>query len=81
MTVRRSDEDADPKEARRRFELPTTKTFKKNLTARLEQKPGSEVYAFSHPEGSKDYRFWAVTLAVYAAEKEPKHEPIIAISF
>lgn len=59
----------------------TTKTFKKNSTARLEQKPGSEVYAFSHPEGSKDDRFWAVTLAVYATEREPKHELIVAISF
>lgn len=31
-----------------------------------EQTPGSEVYTFSHPEGSHDDRFWAVALAVYA---------------
>jgi len=26
---------------------------------------------FSHPEGTNDDRFWALALAVYAAEKAP----------
>ena len=26
---------------------------------------------FSHPEGTNDNRFWALTLAVYAAEQAP----------
>jgi len=34
-----------------------------------------------HPEGNHDDRFWAIALAVYAAEKEPKTGPIVAKTF
>jgi hypothetical protein len=36
-----------------------------------EQSPGSEVYTFSHPEGSHDDRFWAICMAVYASMQAP----------
>lgn len=72
MTPRESDKLLPPQDARRRFELP----FDQDLQAELnieqwEQHPGSELYSFSHPEGSHDDRFWAVALAVAAVIKQP----------
>jgi hypothetical protein len=82
MTTRRSDQGSDPKEARRCFELPYDREVQAELnTETWEQKTGSEVYAFSHPEGSHDDRFWATALAVYAAEKEARPTPIVAKTF
>jgi phage FluMu gp28-like protein len=70
MSSRGSDKALPVQDARRRFELP----FDQDLQAELnvvqwEQRPGSELYSFSHPEGSHDDRFWATCLAVYAAVK------------
>jgi phage FluMu gp28-like protein len=70
MSSRASDKALPVQDARRRFELP----FDQDLQAELnvvqwEQRPGSELYSFSHPEGSHDDRFWATCLAVYAAVK------------
>jgi len=82
MTVRRSDQGLGPKEARRCFELPYDREVQAELnTETWEQKTGSEVYAFSHPEGSHDDRFWAIGLAVYAVEREPRPGPIVAKTF
>lgn len=36
---------------------------------------------FSHPENTKDDRFWALALAVYASATGPKHEAIVARPF
>jgi phage FluMu gp28-like protein len=70
MASRESDKALPVQDARRRFELP----FDQDLQAELnivqwEQRPGSELYTFSHPEGSHDDRFWATCLAIYAAVK------------
>jgi phage FluMu gp28-like protein len=70
MASRESDKALPVQDARRRFELP----FDQDLQAELnvvqwEQRPGSELYSFSHPEGSHDDRFWATCLAIYAAAK------------
>ena len=82
MAVRKSDEGLNPNEARRRFELPYNRDVQEELNCETwEQKPGTEVYTFSHPEGSHDDRFWAVALAVYATEKEPRPGLIFAKSF
>lgn len=72
MTSRESDKTLPVQDARRRFELP----FDQDLQAELnvvqwEQHSGSELYSFSHPEGSHDDRFWAVALAVSAVIKQP----------
>ena len=75
MTPRETDKHLPPREARRRFELPFDKDVQAELNIeRWEQTSGSEIYAFSHPQGSKDDRFWSTALAVYAAitQKEPK---------
>lgn len=74
MTPRESDRSLPPEDARRRFELPYDPDVQAELNVvQWEQKPGSELYTFSHPEGSHDDRFWAIALAVYAASirKEP----------
>ena len=55
-------------EAERKFELPYDQDVQAELNVvQWEQSPGSEVYSFSHPEGSHDDRFWAVALAAAAA--------------
>lgn len=75
MTPRESDRNLPPEDARRRFELPYDPDVQAELNVvQWEQKPGSELYTFSHPEGSHDDRFWAIALAVYAASirREPK---------
>jgi len=72
MTSRESDKALLPADARRKFELP----FDQDVHAELnieqwEQTAGSEVYTFSHPEGSHDDRFWAICMAVYASMQAP----------
>ena len=82
MAARKSDAGTKPEEARRRFELPYDQEVQAELNCETwEQKPGSEIYAFSHPKGSHDDRFWAIALAVYASEKEPKPGPVVARAF
>lgn len=68
MTVRGCDRQKPLEEQRRQFELP----YDQDLSAELnvvqwEETKGSELFTFSHPEGTHDDRFWAVALAVYGA--------------
>ncbi|MDH5461660.1 MAG: terminase family protein [Candidatus Bathyarchaeota archaeon] len=70
MTSRKADKGLSPHDARRRFELPYDQDVQAELNVvQWEQTKGSEVYTFSHPEGSHDDRFWAIALAVMAAIK------------
>jgi len=63
MAPRQSDEDLPLGEAKRKFELPYDQDVQAELNVvQWEQSPGSEVYTFSHPEGSHDDRFWTVSL-------------------
>jgi len=72
MTSRESDKALLPADARRKFELPFDQDVQAELNIeQWEQSPGSEVYTFSHPEGSHDDRFWAICMAVYAAMQSP----------
>lgn len=72
MTPRESDRALPVEEARRKFELPFDQDVQAELNIeQWEQNRGSEVYTFSHPEGSHDDRFWAISLAVYAAVSHP----------
>jgi len=72
MSSRESDKALSVEDARRRFELPFDQDVQAELNVvQWEQSPGSELYTFSHPEGSHDDRFWAIALAVYAAVKQP----------
>ena len=75
MSVRKSDKGMLAEEARRQFELPFDMDVQAELNVvQWEQRPGSEIYSFSHPQGSHDDRFWAVALACVAstgAEFEP----------
>jgi hypothetical protein len=77
MTPRKADEGSPPNETRRKFELPFDKDVQAELNIeQWEQTPGSEIYTFSHPEGTHDDRFWAICLAVMATLKaEPRKEP------
>jgi len=77
MTSRKEDERLPPPEARRQFELPFDKDVQAELNVeQWEQTAGSEIYTFSHPEGSHDDRFWAICLAVMATLKtEPQKPP------
>ena len=75
MSVRKSDKGLLAEEARRQFELPFDMDVQAELNVvQWEQRPGSEIYSFSHPQGSHDDRFWAIALACVAstgAEVEP----------
>ena len=75
LAVRKSDKAVAPEEARRQFELPFDMDVQAELNCeQWEQRPGSEVYSFSHPQGTHDDRFWAIALACVAntgAEPEP----------
>jgi len=74
MTPRKADAHLLPEDARRQFELPFDHEVHAELNVeQWEQMPGSEVYSFSHPEGSKDDRFWAIALACFAttSREEP----------
>ena len=77
MTSRKEDEHLLPSEARRQFELPFDKDVQAELNVeQWEQTAGSEIYTFSHPEGSHDDRFWAICLAVMGTLKtEPQKPP------
>jgi len=76
MTSRKEDEHLPPSEARRQFELPFDKDVQAELNVeQWEQTPGSEIYTFSHPEGSHDDRFWAICLAVMATLKTEPQKP------
>jgi len=80
MAVRESDKTLSPEEARRQFELPFDMEVQAELNAeQWEQRPGTEIYSFSHPQGTHDDRFWAIALACVAstgAEPEPFLEVI-----
>jgi phage FluMu gp28-like protein len=68
MAPRKSDVGLAVGDQRRQFELPYDRDVQSELNVVLwEQRGGSELYAFSHPEGSHDDRFWAIALAVLAS--------------
>ena len=72
MTPRESDKALLPADARRKFELPFDQDVQAELNIeQWEQSSGSEVYTFSHPEGSHDDRFWAICMAIYACMQAP----------
>jgi hypothetical protein len=72
MTPRDSDRNLLAADARRRFELPFDEDVQAELNVELwEQTPGSEIYTFTHPEGSHDDRFWAICMATYASMQAP----------
>jgi phage FluMu gp28-like protein len=72
MTSRESDKTLLPADARRKFELPFDQDVQAELNIeQWEQSPGSEVYTFSHPEGSHDDRFWAICMAIKASMQSP----------
>lgn len=72
MTPRESDKALLPADARRKFELPYDQDVQAELNVeQWEQSAGSEVYTFSHPEGSHDDRFWAICMAVKASMQSP----------
>jgi phage FluMu gp28-like protein len=72
MTPRESDRALAPEDARRKFELPFDQDVQAELNCeQWEQSQGSEVYTFSHPEGSHDDRFWAICLAVFTTTEVP----------
>ena len=67
MSVRETDKMVSPEEARRQFELPFDMDVQAELNCeQWEQRPGSEVYSFSHPQGTHDDRFWSIALACLA---------------
>jgi len=77
MAVRDKDKYLRPQDARRKFELPFDKDVQAELNVeQWEQTRGSELYTFSHPEGTHDDRFWAIALSVLATIKhEGEAEP------
>jgi phage FluMu gp28-like protein len=83
MTVREEDKNLHPQDARRKFELPFDKDVQAELNVeQWEQTPRSEVYTFTHPEGTHDDRFWAICLAIMATIKqEAEPEPDVFIFF
>jgi len=82
MTPRKSDVNLAKEDQRRTFELPYDKDVQSELNiVQWEQARGSELYTFSHPEGSHDDRFWAITLAVLAAAQAPPSTIPVSRSF
>jgi len=68
MSVRESDKALPGEEARRQFELPLDMDVQAELNViQWEQRPGSEIYVFSHPQGTHDDRFWSIALACVAS--------------
>lgn len=68
-----------PGDARRHFELPYDQDVQAELNVvQWEQARGSELYTFSHPEGSHDDKFWAIAMAATAAMKRGP-EPYVSI--
>jgi len=79
MSVRESDKGLPPEEARRQFELPLDMDVQAELNAeQWEQRPGTEIYYFSHPQGTHDDRFWSIALACVASTGAVP-EPYIAV--
>jgi len=78
MTPRKADAGLLAMDAGRRFELPYDRDVQAELNVvQWEQTKGSEVYTFSHPEGSHDDRFWAIALAVMAAIKGAEESRLV----
>ncbi len=75
LSVREGDKTSPPEEARRQFELPLDMDVQAELNAeQWEQRPGTEIYSFSHPQGTHDDRFWSIALGCVAstgAEPQP----------
>ncbi len=72
MAPRTSDAHVAAVDQRRQFELPYDKEVLSELNGvQWTLSKGSELYTFSHPEGSHDDRFWAIALAVLAASETP----------
>jgi hypothetical protein len=68
LSVRKSDKGVPPEEARRQFELPFDMDVQAELNCeQWEQRPGMEIYNFSHPQGTHDDRFWSIGLACLAS--------------
>jgi phage FluMu gp28-like protein len=68
MTVRESDRKMAPEEAKRQFEFPHDMELEAELNVvQWEQKPGSQIYSFSHQQGTHDDTFWAIALACLAS--------------
>jgi len=68
LAVRESDKGLAPEDARRQFELPNDMDVEAELNVvQWEQRPGSEIYSFSHPPGTHDDRFWSIALACVAS--------------
>jgi len=68
MAVREADKKVPSEDARRQFELPMDMDVQAELNAeQWEQRPGTEIYSFSHPQGTHDDRFWAIALACVAS--------------
>jgi hypothetical protein len=68
LSVRKSDKDVPPEGARRQFELPFDMDVQAELNCeQWEQRPGMEIYSFSHPQGNHDDRFWSIGLACLAS--------------
>jgi phage FluMu gp28-like protein len=82
MAPRKSDMDLAVEDQRRQFELPYDKDVQSELNVvQWEQSKGSELYTFSHPEGSHEDRFWAIALAVLAAAGAPPSSIPVSRSF
>lgn len=78
LSPRRADKNLRPEDARRRFELPYDQDVQAELNVeQWEQTKGSEIYSFSHPEGSHDDRFWAIALSVTAAVKAERQGTLV----
>jgi phage FluMu gp28-like protein len=78
MSPRKAEKGLLPEDARRRFELPYDRDVQAELNVeQWEQSKGSEVYTFSHPEGSHDDKFWAIALAVTAAVKGAEESRLV----
>lgn len=68
MSIRECDRSAPAEDARRQFELPFDMDVQAELNAeQWEQRPGVEIYSFSHPQGTHDDRFWSIGLACLAS--------------
>jgi phage FluMu gp28-like protein len=82
MAPRKSDVTSAVEDQRRQFELPYDRDVQSELNGvQWAQSKGSELYTFSHPEGSHDDRFWAIALAVLAAAEAPPSSMPVSRAF
>jgi hypothetical protein len=51
---------------------PTIPSYSTSSTSSASSYPSRGKLLFNHPQGTYDDRFWAIALAVYAAEKAPQ---------